>query len=413
MTETTTSGPRQAEPGAAAGDAAIRPFQVGVPEEELADLRRRIATTRWPSKEPVGDQSQGVQLAMLQALAGYWAADYDWRKVEAKLNALPQFTTELDGVDIHFLHVRSPHADALPLVITHGWPGSVIELLEVVGPLTDPTAHGGGAEDAFHLVLPSLPGYGFSGEPTEVGWDAGRIASAWAELMRRLGYTRYVAQGGDQGAGVTDAMGRQAPDGLLGVHFNFLDAAPRELLMAALNLRLAFSEEDRAEFGKFTSILRRGYIAEMGEHPQTIGYPLVDSPVGLAAWMLDHDTDSYEKISRAFLSGQPSGNLTRDHILDNITLYWLTNTAATAARLYWETGRSATAAFKHPPPHVSLPVAFTVFPGEIFRAPRHWVKRAYHNLTYFNEVDRGGHFAAWEEPELFAEEMRAAFRSLR
>jgi len=413
MTETTTSGPRRAEPGAAAEDATIRPFQVSVSEEELADLRRRIAATRWPSKELVADDSQGVQLATLQALARYWAAEYDWRRCEAKLNALPQFTTEIDGLRIHFIHVKSPHENALPLVITHGWPGSVVELLEVVGPLTDPTAHGGGAEDAFDLVLPSLPGYGFSGEPAEVGWNAGRVASAWAELMRRLGYTRYVAQGGDQGAGVTDAMGRQAPDGLLGVHFNFLHAAPRELLMAALNLRLAFSEEDRAQFGKFAAILRRGYIAEMGEHPQTIGYPLLDSPVGLAAWMLDHDADSYQKISHAFLDGQPSGNLTRDHILDNITLYWLTNTAASAARLYWETGRSATAAFKQPPPHVSLPVAFTVFPGEIFQAPRHWVKKAYHNLIYFNEVDRGGHFAAWEEPELFSEEMRASFRSLR
>jgi pimeloyl-ACP methyl ester carboxylesterase len=289
----------------------------------------------------------------------------------------------------------------------------VIEMLEVIGPLTDPTSHGGTEADAFDVVIPSMPGYGFSAQPTEVGWDPGRIAQAWAELMSRLGYTRYVAQGGDQGAGVTDAMGRQAPDGLLGVHFNFLDAAPRELLMAALNLRLAFSEEDRAQFGKFTAVLKRGYIAEMGEHPQTIGYPLLDSPLGLAAWMLDHDADSYEKISHAFLDGQPSGGLTRDHILDNITLYWLTNTAASAGRLYWEYGQGATAAFKHPPPHVSLPVAFTVFPGEIFQAPRHWVKKAYHHLIYYNEVDRGGHFAAWEEPELFASEMRAAFKPLR
>jgi pimeloyl-ACP methyl ester carboxylesterase len=286
-------------------------------------------------------------------------------------------------------------------------------MLEVIGPLTDPTAHGGGAEDAFHVVIPSMPGYGFSAEPAEAGWDAGRIAGAWAELMNRLGYTRYVAQGGDQGAGVTDAMARLAPDGLLGVHFNFLSAAPRELLMAALNLRLAWSGDDREQFSKFIGVAMRGYIAEMGEHPQTIGYPLLDSPVGLAAWMLDHDADSYEKISGAFLDGQPSGNLTRDHVLDNITLYWLTSTAASAARLYWETGRSATAAFKNPPPHVKLPVAYTVFPGELFQAPRHWVKHAYHNLVYFNEADRGGHFAAWEEPELFAQEMRAAFASLR
>src|SRR5690348_11607102 len=275
---------------------AIRPFTVEIPEAEIEALRARVVATRWPSKELVQDGSQGVQLATLQELARYWAADYDWRACEARLNALPQFTTEIDGVEIHFIHVKSAHENALPLIITHGWPGSVIEMLEVVGPLTDPTAHGGGAEDAFDLVLPSLPGYGLSGEPTEVGWDPGRVAQAWAELMRRLGYTRYVAQGGDQGAGVTDAMGRQAPDGLLGVHFNFLDAAPRELLMAALNLRLAFSGDDREQFSKFIGIVMRGYIAEMGEHPQTIGYSLLDSPVGLAAWMLDHDADSYEKI---------------------------------------------------------------------------------------------------------------------
>jgi pimeloyl-ACP methyl ester carboxylesterase len=391
----------------------IRPFHVEIPEEELAELRRRIAATHWPSQELVTDPSQGVQLATLQALARYWETDYDWRKVEAKLNALPQFKTEIDGLEIHFIHVKSSHDGALPLIITHGWPGSVIEMLEVVGPLTDPTAHGGNAEDAFDVVIPSIPGYGFSEVPKEVGWDPGRVAHAWAELMDRLGYTHYVAQGGDQGAGITDAMGRQAPDGLVGVHFNFLDAAPRELLMAALNLRIAFSEEERTQFGKFVAVLMRGYIAEMGEHPQTIGYPLADSPLGLAAWMLDHDADSYEKISHAFLDGQPSGNLTRDHILDNITLYWLTNTATSAARLYWEFAQGAPAAIKHPPPHVSLPVAFTVFPGEIFQAPRHWVKQAYHNLIYYNEVDKGGHFAAWEEPELFASEMRAAFKTLR
>jgi pimeloyl-ACP methyl ester carboxylesterase len=316
-------------------------------------------------------------------------------------------------VDVHFIHVKSDHEGALPLIITHGWPGSVIEMLEVIGPLTDPTAHGGSAEDAFDVVVPSLPGYGFSGKPKEVGWDAARIAGAWAELMSRLGYTRYVAQGGDQGAGVTDAMGRQAPEGLLGLHFNFLDATPRELLMAALNIRLAFSMGDREELSKVVAVFMRGYIAEMGEHPQTIGYPLLDSPLGLAAWMLDHDADSYEKISRAFLDGQPSGNLTRDHVLDNITLYWLTSTAASAARLYWETGKSTSAAIKKPPPHVMLPVGYTVFPGELFQAPRHWVKSAYHDLVYFNEADRGGHFAAWEEPELFSEEMRAAFTSMR
>ena len=391
----------------------IRPFHVDISDEALEDLRRRIGAVRWAGKELVEDSSQGVQSKLLQELARYWETDYDWRTCEAKLNALPQYTTELDGLDIHFIHVKSPHDEALPLIITHGWPGSVIEMLEIIDPLTDPTAHGGNAEDAFDLVIPSIPGYGFSEVPQEVGWDPGRVAHAWAELMERLGYTRYVAQGGDQGAGITDAMGRQAPDGLLGVHFNFLDAAPRELLMAALNLRLPFSGDERAQFGKFVAVLMRGYIAEMGEHPQTIGYSLADSPLGLAAWMLDHDADSYEKISDAFLGGQPSGNLTRDHILDNITLYWLTNTGTSAARLYWEFAQGATAAFKDPPPHVSLPVAFTVFPGEIFQAPRHWVKKAYHNLVYYNEVDRGGHFAAWEEPELFAGEMRAAFKSLR
>ena len=391
----------------------IRPFRVDMPDEAIADLRRRIAAARLPSKELVDDRSQGVQLATMQALAEHWTTGYDWRACESKLNALPQFKTEIDGLDIHFIHVRSKHENALPLIITHGWPGSVIELLEVIGPLTDPTAHGGSANDAFDLVLPSLPGYGFSAEPTEVGWDPAHTAEAWAELMDRLGYTRYVAQGGDQGAGVTDAMARMAPEGLVGVHFNFLDAAPRELLMAALNLRLALSEEDRAQFGKFTGIFMRGYLTEMGEHPQTIGFALTDSPVGLAAWMLDHDADSYEKISRAFLQGQPAGNLTRDHILDNITLYWLTGTGTSAARLYWENSRAVTAALKHAPPHVSLPVAFTVFPGEIFQAPRHWVKHAYHNLVYYNEAPKGGHFAAWEEPQVFSEEMRAAFRSLR
>jgi pimeloyl-ACP methyl ester carboxylesterase len=391
----------------------IRPFHVEVPEEELAELRRRILATRWPERETVDDSSQGVQLAMLRELARYWAEDYDFGRLEAKLNALPQFMTEIDGVDVHFIHVKSDHEGALPLIITHGWPGSVIEMLEVIGPLTDPTAHGGSAEDAFDVVVPSLPGYGFSGKPKEVGWDAARIAGAWAELMSRLGYTRYVAQGGDQGAGVTDAMGRQAPEGLLGLHFNFLDATPRELLMAALNIRLAFSMGDREELSKVVAVFMRGYIAEMGEHPQTIGYPLLDSPLGLAAWMLDHDADSYEKISRAFLDGQPSGNLTRDHVLDNITLYWLTSTAASAARLYWETGKSTSAAIKKPPPHVMLPVGYTVFPGELFQAPRHWVKSAYHDLVYFNEADRGGHFAAWEEPALFSEEMRAAFTSMR
>jgi pimeloyl-ACP methyl ester carboxylesterase len=392
--------------------SAIRAFHVEVPEEALTELRRRLAATRWPSRELVTDRSQGVQLATMQELARYWAGEYDWRRCEARLNALPQFTTEIDGVDIHFIHVRSPHAEALPLIMTHGWPGSVVELLEVVGPLTDPTAHGGRAEDAFHLVLPSLPGYGFSGEPTEVGWDLGRTARAWAELMRRLGYTGYVAQGGDVGAGVTDAMGRQAPDGLLGIHIN--------LLVTALGgPQPTDTETERAAADAITTFQTTGsgYFQEMATRPQTIGYALLDSPVALAAWMIDHDTDSYEKISRAFVDGQPSGNLTRDHILDNVTLYWLTGTGASAARSYWEAygadAPAAAAAVGHAPPEVSVPFAFTTFPGEIWRTPRSWAEKSYPTLTYFNEVDRGGHFAAWEEPELFATEVQAAFRPLR
>ena len=388
----------------------IRSFHVDIPEEELAELRRRIAATRLPSGELVTDRSQGVQLATIQELARYWETDYDWRKAEAKLNALPQFATQIDGVDIHFIHVESAHENALPLVMTHGWPGSVIELLEVVGPLTDPTAHGGRAEDAFDLVLPSLPGYGFSGEPREVGWDVGRVARAWAELMNRLGYTRYVAQGGDVGSAVTDAMGRQAPEGLLGIHINLLLAGP-----AGADQRPSESDKERAALDALATFNTsgRGYFLEQATRPQTIGYALLDSPVALAAWMLDHDTDSYYKISRAFVDGQPAGNLTRDHILDNITLYWLTGTGASAARSYWENGRAAALAAGQAPPKVSLPVGFTTFPGEIFAAPRSWVENAYRNVTYFNEVDRGGHFAAWEEPELFATELRAAFRSLR
>jgi len=391
----------------------VRPFHVEIPQDAIDDLRGRIDATRWPSKELVPDSTQGIQLAMLQALARYWTEEYDFGRIEARLNALPQYTTEIDGLDIHFIHVKSEHEHAMPLIITHGWPGSIIEMLGVIGPLTDPTAHGGSAEDAFDVVIPSIPGYGFSAEPREPGWDSGRIAQAWIELMDRLGYTGYVAQGGDQGAGVTDAMGRIAPDALLGVHFNFLDAVPKELLMAALNIRLAFSHDDRDQLSKVVGIFMRGYIAEMGEHPQTIGYPLLDSPIGLAAWMLDHDADSYEKISRAFLEGQPSGGLTRDNVLDNITLYWLTGTGASTSRLYWETRAAAKASLKNPPPHVKLPVAYTVFPDELFQAPRHWVKHAYHDLIYYNEAPKGGHFAAWEEPEIFADEMRAAFTSLR
>jgi pimeloyl-ACP methyl ester carboxylesterase len=393
------------------GDTAIRPFHVDISDEALEDLRRRITATRLPTKELVADRSQGVQLATIQELARYWATEHDWRACEAKLNALPQFKTEIDGVDIHFIHVRSRHEGALPLIMTHGWPGSVIELLGVVGPLTDPTAHGGRGEDAFDLVLPSLPGYGFSGEPTEVGWDPGRVARAWSELMHRLGYTRYVAQGGDVGASVTDAMGRQAPEGLLGIHINLLLAA----LAIADSPPAEPSEHERAALDAIATFKTSGfgYFLEQATRPQTIGYALLDSPVALAAWMLDHDTDSYYKISRGLLEGQPAGHLTRDRIVDNITLYWLTGTGASAARSYWENGRAQALAAGHAPPDVPVPVGFTTFPGEIFAAPRSWVEKVYPKLTYFNEVDRGGHFAAWEEPDLFATEMRAAFTSLR
>jgi pimeloyl-ACP methyl ester carboxylesterase len=388
----------------------IRPFHVDIPDERLAELRRRIEATRLPTKELVEDRSQGVQLATIQALAHYWETDYDWRKIEAKLNALPQFTTEIDGVDIHFIHVKSTHENALPLIMTHGWPGSVIELLETIGPLTDPTAHGGNPEDAFELVLPSLPGYGFSSEPSELDWNVGRVAQAWAELMHRLGYTRYVAQGGDVGAAVTDAMGRQAPEGLLGIHTN--------LLVTVLGgPPPAESEQERAASDQLATFRESGfgYFLEMATRPQTIGYALLDSPVALAAWLLDHDTDSYYKISRAFVDGEPVGNLTRETIVDNITLYWLTGTGASAARSYWEDGKALAQARAsgQAPPEVSLPVGFTTFPGEIWRTPRSWVENSYPNVTYFNEVDKGGHFAAWEEPQLFAEEMRAAFASIR
>jgi pimeloyl-ACP methyl ester carboxylesterase len=396
----------------AAGKTAIRPFRVNVPEADLADLKRRIAATRWPTGELVGDRSQGVQLATLRALARYWSTDYDWRKCEARLNALPQFTTEIDGVEIHFIHVKSQHENALPLIMTHGWPGSIIELLETIGPLTDPTAHGGTVEDAFHLVLPSLPGYGFSGEPAELGWDASRTARAWAALMHRLGYTRYVAQGGDVGALVTDLMGRQAVEGLVGYHLNLLTA------VLAIGDQLPKNSEQERAAAEALATFRKdgfGYFLEMATRPQTIGYALLDSPLALAAWLLDHDTDSYYKISRAFVDGQPVGHLTRDTIVDNITLYWLTGTAASAARSYWEDGRALAAAIAsgQAPPAVTVPVGFTTFPGEIWAAPRSWVETVYPGLAYFNTVDRGGHFAAWEQPALFASELRAAFKPLR
>jgi pimeloyl-ACP methyl ester carboxylesterase len=410
--EASASNPAAAADQAKAENGAIRPFDVDIPQEDLDELRRRIAAARWPSKELVEDRSQGVQLATMHELARFWETDYDWRKAEARLNALPQFKTEIDGVDIHFIHVRSRHENALPLIMTHGWPGSVIELLETVGPLTDPTAHGAAAEDAFHLVLPSLPGYGFSGEPAELGWDASRTARAWAELMHRLGYTRYVAQGGDVGALVTDLMGRQAVEGLVGYHLNLLTA------VLAVGDQLPKESEQERTAAEAVATFREsgfGYFLEMATRPQTIGYALLDSPVALAAWLLDHDTDSYYKIAGAFVDGEPVGNLTRDNIVDNITLYWLTGTAASAARSYWEDGRALAAALAsgQPPPAVTVPVGFTTFPGEIWASPRSWVEAVYPDLAYFNEVDRGGHFAAWEEPELFSEELRAAFSSVR
>jgi pimeloyl-ACP methyl ester carboxylesterase len=392
-------------------DIEIRPFTVEVPEADLTDLKRRVAATRWPTKELVDDRSQGVQLATAKALADYWITGYDWRKAEARLNALPQFKTVIDDIDIHFIHVKSKHENALPLIMTHGWPGSVIELLETIGPLTDPTAHGGSADDAFHLVLPSLPGYGFSSEPQELGWFHGRIAQAWAELMRRLGYTRYVAQGGDVGAAVTDAMGRQGPAGLAGIHTNLLVT----MLGTAGPPPPSTTPEEQAAVAALATFRATGfgYFLEQATRPQTIGYGLLDSPVALAAWMFDHDTDAYYKIASAFVDGKPSGNLTRDHILDNVTLYWLTGTGASAAREYWESGMAAAQAAGKTPPAVTVPTGFTVFPGEIYQAPRSWVEQGYGNLTYFSTAARGGHFAAWEEPQLFSEELRNAFRSLR
>src|SRR3954453_12789111 len=365
----------------------IRPFSFELPEKDLDDLRRRIAATRWPTKELVDDRSQGVQLEALQALAGYWADDYDFGRIEERLNALPQFTTEIDGVEIHFIHVRSEHDDAVPLIMTHGWPGSVIELLDSVGLLTDPTAHGGNEEDAFHLVLPSIPGYGFSGEPKELGWGPVRVAEAWGELMPRLGYTRYVAQGGDVGSQITDAMGRLAPEGLIGIHVNLIIQA----LEIAAGPPADHSEEERAAIEAIATFKATGfgYFDEQATRPETIGYALLDSPIALAAWMLDHDTDSYYKIAAAFVQGKPSGNLTRDNILDNITVYWLTGTGASAARSYWEAyGPDAPAAGREALPPSTLPFAFSTFPGEIWRTPRSWVDASYPNVIYFNAVEK-------------------------
>jgi pimeloyl-ACP methyl ester carboxylesterase len=394
------------------GTDSIRPFQIDIPAEALDDLRRRIAATRLPEKETVADASQGVQLETIRQLARYWGTEYDFGRVEARLNALPQFMTEIDGLDIHFIHVESPHENALPLIITHGWPGSVVEMLNVVGPLSDPTAHGGSPEDAFHVVVPSMPGYGFSGKPAETGWDPVHIARAWIALMKRLGYTRFVAQGGDWGAQITDVMGAEAPPELLGIHSNMPGTVPPDLSKAVAAGEPAPSglspEESRAyEQLSFLYTKGIGYATEMALRPQTL-YGLADSPIALAAWMLDHDAKSYEDIARAFVDGEPAGNLTRDEVLDNITLTWLTNTGVSSGRLYWEN----TLGF-FDVKGVTVPAAVTVFPRELYQAPRSWAEQAYPNLIYFNEVDAGNHFAAWGQPDLFTPEVRAGFRSLR
>ena len=401
-------------PVSAVSDTAIRAFQVHVPEATLVDLRRRITATRWPDRETVNDQSQGIQLGKLKPLVEYWGTGYDWRKAEAKLNALPQFVTRIDGLDIYFIHVRSRHPNALPVLMTHGWPGSVFELLKTVDPLTEPTTHGGRAEDAFDLVMPSIPGYGFSEKPTDAGWGPDRIAQLWAELMKRLGYTRYVAQGGDWGAPISSAMARLAPAGLLGIHINLPAVVPPEVgaaLAAGGPAPAGLSEKERATFDVLSASAKKGsrsYAAMMGTGPQTIGYGLTDSPVGLAAWSLGHPGFLHWTYSNDDPEKSP------DEVLDDITLYWLTNTATSAARLYWEYGgRSVTSAATERTAEISIPVAITVFPGESYRAPETWARRAYRNLIYFNEVDKGGHFAAWEQPELFSAELRAAFRPLR
>lgn len=391
----------------AAGDTAIRPFNVHVPDEDLADLRKRVLATRWPAKETVADQSQGVQLEKLQELVRYWGTEYDWRKAEAKLNALPQFVTQIDGLDIHFIHVRSKHPGALPLLITHGWPGSVLELLKVIDPLTDPTAHGGKAEDAFDVVIPSMPGYGFSEQPTEAGWGPDRMGLAWDVLMQRLGYKRYVAQGGDWGSVVCDRMAKQSLPGLLGIHVNMPATVPADAAraMSAGDLAPAgLTDEEKAAYDQLSTFFSKNgaYGAMMSTRPQTVGYGLSDSPAGLAAWM-------YDKFNQwTYSGGDAERSLTKDEMLDDISLYWLTNSAISSAQLYWENNANNFNAVD-----IDIPAAVTIFPGEIYQAPRSWVEKSYHNLIYFNTVDKGGHFAAWEEPELFSSEIRAAFRSLR
>lgn len=397
---------------AAAQPEGIRPFKVRIPESDVLDMRRRAGATRWPDRETVGDESQGLQLARLQALVGYWATDYDWRNVERKLNSLPQFTTKLGGLDVHFIHVRSRHADAMPLILTHGWPGSVLEFLKAIGPLTDPTAHGGRAEDAFHVVIPSIPGYGFSERPREAGWGPDRIGREWDVLMKRLGYTRYVSQGGDHGSVISDVMARQAPAGLLGIHLNMPAAVPQDVIHA-INAGdpapAGLDATERAAFDALNAFFSKNaaYGAMMVTRPQTVGYALTDSPAGLAGWMYDKFvqwTDS---------NGDPERVLTRDEMLDDVSLYWLTNSAVSAARFYWENHNNNFSAVAQKTGEIAIPVAITVFPGEIYRAPRTWATQAYRTLYYFNEVDKGGHFAAWEQPELFASELRAAFRPLR
>jgi pimeloyl-ACP methyl ester carboxylesterase len=407
--------PPQAKQSAGAEDNAIRPFHINVPQEALDDLRRRIAATRWPDRETVADRSQGVQLAKLQELVRYWGTGYDWRKVEATLNSLPQFVTTIDGLDIHFLHVRSRHPNALPLLITHGWPGSVIEQIKVIGPLTNPTAFGGRAEDAFDVVIPSVPGYGFSSRPTETGWGPDRIGRAWDVLMKRLGYTRYVSQGGDWGSVVAEAMGRQAPAGLLGIHVNLPATVPPEVeaaLASGAPAPAGLSEKEREVYDALSMFRKTGnaaYNVMMTARPQAIGYGLTDSPAGLAAFLLVHPG-----FAQWTYGSDPQQSPTKDDVLDDFTLYWLTNSATSSARLYWENGgRGATSAAAQMTAEISLPVAITVFPEEVYRAPETWARRAFRNLIYFHEVDKGGHFAAWEQPELFAEELRAAFRSLR